>query len=54
MASVEETEKLGNGLSLIEAYNLLLNKERFDSWNNRVRIMMKIQKVINLMDEVLC
>lgn len=52
MASVEETERLGNGLSLIEALNLFLFSRSGESYRN-TWVYNKIQKVINLMDEVL-
>ncbi len=54
MASVEETEKLGLGLNLIEALNKLMLRTRYDKFSVRSNLQIKIQKVIELMDEVLC
>ena len=52
----EENEKLGLGLNLLEALNgMLLNiTKRNYSTVRKVFIHLKIEKVIELMDEVLC
>ena len=48
-----ENEKIGLGLNLLEALNkMLLTKGKRQL--NRIWITLKIEKIIELMDEVLC
>lgn len=53
MVSVKESEQLGLGLNLIEAFNKiqssLLYSKRLKYWSN-----VKVVRVIELMDEVIC
>lgn len=56
MVSVDESEKIGNLLNVLEALNGLLLKKasKRKSFISRVWIHLKIEKVIELMDEVVC
>ena len=52
MVSVEESEKLGLGLNLIEALNNLSLIR--NSMYSKIWIHLKVERVIELMDLVLC
>jgi len=54
MVSVEESEKLGNALNILEALNglLLLKAPSSKSFYGRVWIHLKIEKIIKIMDSV--
>ncbi len=56
MVSVIESEKLGNALNLLEALNgfLLKKAPSRKSYQSRIWIHLKIEKVIAFMDGVVC
>ena len=56
MVNVKESEQLGNAINILEALNGLLLKmtKRTYSANRKVFICIKIEKVIEFMDGVIC
>ena len=56
MVSVKESEQLGNALNMLEALNGLLLKKAPSRkrYQGRIWISLKIEKVIEFMDGVVC
>lgn len=56
MVSVKESEQLGNAINILEALNNMLLKmtKRTYSANRKMFIHLKIEKVIEFMDSVVC